>query len=75
LDTAAARASITSEKLLKIVHEPRPYRLAAATVVEYAESGFTPEEIVGVFPGTPLDKVKNVLAYYCAHQPELTPSR
>ncbi len=51
------------------------YRLAAATVVEYAESGSTPEEIVEVFPGTPLDKVKSVLAYYYAHQPELTPSR
>ena len=48
------------------------YRLAAETVVDYAESGSTPEEIVEYFPGTPLDKVKSVLAYYYAHQPELT---
>lgn len=50
------------------------YRLAASTVVDYAESGSTAEEIVEYFPGTPLDKVKRVLAYYYAHQPELTPS-
>jgi len=51
------------------------YRLAAETVVEYAESGSTPEEIVEVFPSTRLDRVKGILAYYYAHQAELTPSR
>ncbi len=50
------------------------YRLAASTVVDYAESGSTAEEIVEYFPGTQLDKVKGVLAYYYSHQPELTPS-
>jgi uncharacterized protein (DUF433 family) len=50
------------------------YRLAARTVVDYAESGSTAEEIVEYFPGTPLDKVEGVLAYYYSHQPQLTPS-
>ena len=54
--------------------DPGGYRLAAETVVDYAELGSTPEEIVEYFPGTPLDKVKSVLAYYYAHQPELTRS-
>jgi len=44
------------------------YRLAAITVVDHAESGSTPEEIVEIFPGTPLDQVRGVLEYYYAHQ-------
>jgi uncharacterized protein (DUF433 family) len=50
------------------------YRVAARTVVECEELGETAEEIAQDY-GLPLDKVKAVLRYWHARQPQLTPSR
>ncbi len=49
-----------------------PYRVAARTVIECEELGETPEEIAQNY-GLPVDKVRTILSYYHAHQPELTP--
>jgi uncharacterized protein (DUF433 family) len=48
-----------------------PYRVVARTVVECEELGETPEEISDNY-GLPLEKVKIVLDYYHARQPQLT---
>lgn len=49
------------------------YRVAARTVVESEDLGETPEEIADDY-SLPLDKVRAVLSYYHAHQPEPAPS-
>jgi uncharacterized protein (DUF433 family) len=46
-----------------------PYRVAARTVIESEELGETPEDIADDY-SLPLDKVRAVLSYYQAHQPE-----
>jgi uncharacterized protein (DUF433 family) len=50
------------------------YRIAAQDVADLSEDGLTAEEVVEQFPGTPLDKVRGVLAYYHTHKPQPTPS-
>jgi uncharacterized protein (DUF433 family) len=59
---------INAEKLHR---EPTvgPYRVAARTLVESDELGGTAEEIAADY-SLPLDKVRAILSYYHAHQPE-----
>ena len=52
-----------------------PCRLAAQDIADRSDDGLSAEQIVADFPGTPIDKVRAVLSYYRARQPELTPSR
>lgn len=61
---------------LKLHGEPTvgPFRVAVRTVIEAEELGQSPEQTADDY-GLPLDKVKAVLAYYHARQPEFTPSR
>ncbi len=51
-----------------------PYRVAVRTVVESDELGETSEEIADDYR-LPLDKVRSILTYYHAHQPEPMSSR
>jgi uncharacterized protein (DUF433 family) len=51
-----------------------PYRVAARTIVECEQLGDTPEQIAEDY-SLPLEKVRAILSYYHAHEPELTPSR
>lgn len=50
------------------------YRVAARTIVECEELGATAEEVADDY-GLPLDKVRAVLSYYHARQPEPASSR
>lgn len=45
-------------------------RVPADSLVEHAEDGFSPEEIVTeIFPSVPLSRARRVLAYADAHDP------
>lgn len=51
-----------------------PYRVAARTIIEAEYLGQSPEQTAEEY-GLPLEKLKAILGYYHAHQPELTKSR